>query len=155
MSSHPPWSVWQKIKALIIKWVLAFPHMTNNDTRDFNRVLYILQIIPNHKLCVHHTPHHNPNLSLWRKSQWDGLAHGVILVSQYGSQIATLWMRWLVRARSTTVHHGAPHGCVLGGPWHYYSSPRSVCGYVNKNWDPQMWHIPAAGRISAVYVRFW
>lgn len=44
----------------------------------------------------------NPNLSALRKSQRDGLTHGVILVSQYKSQIATLWMRWLVRARSTT-----------------------------------------------------
>lgn len=44
----------------------------------------------------------NPNLSPLRKSQRYGLAHGVILISQYWSQIATLWMRWLVRARSTT-----------------------------------------------------
>lgn len=132
----------------------------NNDTRDFNRFLCILHISPNHKLCMHHTPHRNLNLSPLRKSQRDGLAHGVILVSQYGSQIATLWMRWLVssplhHSLIYTVHHGAPHGCVSGGPWHYYSSPRSVCGYVNKNWDPQMWRIPAAGRISAVYVSFW
>lgn len=54
-----------------------------------------------------------------------------------------------------TVHHGVPHRSVSGGPWHYYSSPRSVCGYVNKNWDPQMRRIPTAARISAVYVSFW
>lgn len=54
-----------------------------------------------------------------------------------------------------TVYHGTQHGCVSEGPWRYYSSPRSVFGYVNKNWDPQIWRIPTAGRISAVYVSFW
>lgn len=46
---------------------------------------------------------HNPNLSPWRKTQQDGLAHGVILVSQCLSQIAPLWMRWLVRSCSAAV----------------------------------------------------
>lgn len=48
-----------------------------------------------YKLCMHHLA------SDLRQGQREGLAHRVIFVSHYRSQIANIWMRWLVRTRST------------------------------------------------------